>query len=162
MWLSVPVPTHPSECFLPNWHAPHTLLISYSLNVRSLMTTPCDCIPLSFWRLMWPILLCHSSMLVSTFRPFANMANFTSFDLRINIRPRVMSRPSFSMNQPPWLNHNCMPCSTIWPTIACLAQQFGRPRPNSSLWWVHAIRFLCKLVHLLYGTGYCRHVEWGE
>ena len=39
--------------------------ISFSLKVGSPMTTPFDCIPLSFWRLIWPILLCHSSISVS-------------------------------------------------------------------------------------------------
>ena len=143
------------RCCLPNWHAPHTPLISFFLNVGSLMTTPFDCIPLSFWRLIWLILLCHSSMSVSVLRPFENMADFTSFDSRISIWPSlwpcVMSRPSFSMMQPPWLNRTCIPCSTIWLT-----------ETNSSLWWEHAIRFLCKFVHLLSRTGHFRHVDCGE
>ena len=96
------------------------------------MTTPFDCIPLSFWRLIWRILLCHSSMSVSVLRHFANMADFT-FVSRINIRPSLwlweMSRPSFSMKQPPWLNRTCIPCSWSnhlgWIELASLAPQFG-------------------------------------
>ena len=97
-----------------------TCLISFSLNVGILITTPFDCITLTFWRLIWPFLLCHNSMLVLVLRPFANMDDFTSFDSRINIRPslqpRAMSQTSLSMKQPPWLNRTCIPWSTIWPT----------------------------------------------
>ena len=90
-WPSVPVPTHPSGhiplltflsfgnkcwCCLPNWHAPHTPLTSFSLSVGSSMTTPFDCIPLSFWRLIWRILLCHSSISVSALSPFCKHGRF--------------------------------------------------------------------------------------
>ena len=89
------------DVVFPNWQASHTPSISFSLKFGSPMMTPLDCIPLSFWRLIWPILLCHSSISVSALRLFANMADFTSFDSRINIRPSlrpwVMSQPSFSM-----------------------------------------------------------------
>ena len=37
--------------------------------------------------LMWLILLCHNSIFVSTLRPLAYMADFTSSKLRINIQP---------------------------------------------------------------------------
>ena len=53
-------------CFL-NWHASHMLVISFSVNVGSPITTPFDCMFWSFWRLMWSILLCHSFKSVSTF-----------------------------------------------------------------------------------------------
>ena len=104
---------------LRKWQASHIPSISSSLKVGGPMMTPFYCIPLSFWRLIWSIPLCHSFILVATLWSFANMANFTLFDLRINIlpslRPRAMLLPSFSMKQPPWLNQTCMPCSTIWP-----------------------------------------------
>ena len=75
MWLYVPVPTPPSglrpidlcshsspseqvsRYCLPNWYAPHTPFISFSLNVGSGMATTFDCIPLSVWRLIWPIIV---------------------------------------------------------------------------------------------------------
>ena len=56
----------------------------------------------------------------SAFVLFANMADFVLCESRMNIRPslrpRAMSRPSFSMKQLPWSNRTCMPCLTIWPT----------------------------------------------
>ena len=39
-------------CCLPNWQASHMPGISFSIKVRSSMTIPFDCIPLSFWRLI--------------------------------------------------------------------------------------------------------------
>ena len=68
------------------------------------MTTPFDCMFWSYWRLMGPILLCHSFKSVD----IANMADLTLFDSRMNIRPslrlRAMIRPFFSMKQPPSWN----------------------------------------------------------
>ena len=108
-------------CCLPNWHASHTPSMSFSLNVRSPMMTPFDCIALSLLRLMSPIHLCHKSMLELAFMLFANMADFISCKSRMNIQPclhpRVMIRPSFLMKQhQSWSNQTCIPCSTIWPT----------------------------------------------
>ena len=100
---------------LAEWHASHTSSISFSLNVGNPITTSFDCIALSFLRLMWPIRLCYNFTSESTFVLFANMADFISCESRMNIRPS-MSRPSFSMKQPPWSNRTCIPCSTIWPT----------------------------------------------
>ena len=89
---------------LPNWHAAHTPSIPFSLKVGSVMTIPFDCIPLSLWRLMWLILLCHNSVSMWTLRSFVNMTDFISFKSRMNIRPSLcplaMSRPPFLMNEP--------------------------------------------------------------
>ena len=47
----------------------------------------------------------------------ANMADFTSVDARINIRPSrrpwATTRSPFSMKHPSLLNRTCIPCSTI-------------------------------------------------
>ena len=45
---------------------------------------------------MWPIVLCQSFRSVWTLKPLANMADFTSFDSRMNIRP---SRRPWAMSQ---------------------------------------------------------------
>ena len=100
------------QCCLPNWQASHISLISFSFKVGSPLTTHFDCIALSLLRLMWAIRLCYNSMSVSSLVPFATMANFISCKSRMNIqpslRPRAMSRPSFSMKQPPWSNRTCI------------------------------------------------------
>ena len=53
-------------------------------------------------------------------RPLAYMADSTSFESRMNMRPSLrplaMGQPFFSMKQPSLLKQTCMPCSTIWPT----------------------------------------------
>ena len=51
------------------WKASRTPTISFSLKAETPMTTPFDYIPLSFWRSMWPIHLCHNSMLASLSDP---------------------------------------------------------------------------------------------
>ena len=109
-----------SRCCLPSWHASHTRSPRFDSKAGSPFTTPFDCIPRSRWRFTWPIRLCHNSIFVSVLRPLAYMADFTSFESRMNkrpsLRPLAMSRPSFSMKQPSLLKQTCMPCSTIWPT----------------------------------------------
>ena len=100
------------------------------------MTAPFDCIPLNFWRLMWPICLCHNSISVLTLRTFTYMADFTSFKLRMNIRlslrPRAMNCTSSSMKHPPRFG---------WIELASLAPSFARPTPSFWWWWVHARHF---------------------
>ena len=65
--------------------ASHTPTISFSIKVGSPMTTPFNYILLSFGRLMWPICLCHNSMLVLAFRPLADIVDFIAWELRMNI-----------------------------------------------------------------------------
>ena len=55
------------------------------------------------------------------FEILAYIADFSSFELRINIwpslRPLAMSQPSFCIKHPSLLKHNYMPClNTSWPT----------------------------------------------
>ena len=107
-----------SRCCFPSWHASHTRSTRFDLKAGSPITTPFDCIARSRWRFMWSILLCHNSMLVSVLRALAYMADFTSFESRMNkrpsLRPLAMIWPSSSMKQPSSLKRTCMPGSTIW------------------------------------------------
>ena len=107
-------------CCFPSRHASHTRSTHFESKAGCPITTPFDSIARSRSRFMWPIRLCHNSMLVSVSRLLAYISNFTSFASRLNnrlsLRPLAMSQPSFSMKQPSSLKRTCMPCSTIWPT----------------------------------------------
>ena len=138
---------------LPNWQASHTHVISFSVKVGSLMTTPFDCIPLSFWRLMWQILLCHSSMSASTLWPFENMPDFTSFDLRINIRPSL--RPDelpFILNEATTLVE-----SDLHALLHDLADRYQILRYGRNIQVILDVGFVvtCHLSRM----GNCRHVK---
>ena len=142
-----------SRCCLPSWHASHTRSTRFDSKAGSLITTPFDFIPRSRWRFTWPILLCHNSMFVSVLRPLVCMADFTSFESRMNMRPSLrlfaMSRPSFSMKQPSLLKRICMPCSTIWPTETNFFVMVGTCKT-----------FCMQVVRLLSRMGHCQCAEW--
>mgnify|MGYP006872761979 CR=1 FL=1 len=63
------------RCCLLNEQATDTPSISFSLNVRSPITIPFDCMPLSLLRLIWLVLLSHSIMSVLALVSFANMVD---------------------------------------------------------------------------------------
>ena len=131
-WLrSIMVPWLPS-C-LPSWHASHMPMLSLSIKFGSLVTTPFDCMFWSFSRLIWLIVLCRNFKSVSTLRPFANMANFTLFDLRMKIRPSRWRE----------LRVNCVfqrSTHHYWTTLACQVLVSGQLRPDFSWWLGHAER----------------------
>ena len=104
---------------------------------------------------MWPILLCHNSMSASALRPLANIADFISWESKMNIRPCLRPRAKSSLPFR-WSTLCC------WSELACLVPQPGRRRPNSSLSMEHAKRSWCGSDCPLRRMGHYRHVEWGE
>ena len=68
---------------------------AHSNKVGSPITTPFSYIPLSFWRLMWSILLCHNSMSTSVLWPVAIIVDFISWESRMDILPSLDARRSW-------------------------------------------------------------------